>query len=238
MKRSTILFLAFAAVMAAVCVRLGFWQLDRRQQRKAMNARIAARMEAPPRPFETIDRDTAQSRFAMAVVTGTPDYANEFVLTHRGHNGSPGVDVMTPVRVAGRDTAILVNRGWVYSPDAAHIELHRWTEPRGSFTGYVESFVSAPLDSVRDGKIKRASYEAIARRLPYPVHPFFVVALRDSAYDAGATSATPRIIRLDAPKLDGGPHLSYAFQWFGFATIALVGAGIVTARSMQSRASS
>jgi cytochrome oxidase assembly protein ShyY1 len=31
--------------------------------------------------------------------------------------------------------------------------------------------------------------------------------------------------------LDDGPHLSYAIQWFAFATIAVVGAGIVVART-------
>jgi len=233
-KRSTIVFVVFALAMAAGCIRLGIWQLDRRKQRLAMNARIAERMAAPPRPVTAIDPDSTRSRFAMTTVSGIPDFANEFVLMQRGHNGAPGVDVMTPVRTPGRDTAVLVNRGWVYSPDATHIELERWRENRTSFSGYVESFVSAPNDTIRDGAIRRASYQAIARKLPYPVHPFYIVALRDSAYDADFTAKTPRIIRLDRPKLAEGPHLSYAFQWFGFATIALIGGAIVAARSMRS----
>jgi surfeit locus 1 family protein len=232
-KRSTIVFVVMALAMAAGCVRLGIWQLDRRKQRQAMNTRIAERMAVPPRPIAAIDPDTTRSRFAMATVDGAPDFAGEFVLMQRGHNGAPGVDVMTPVRLAGSDTAVLVNRGWVYSPDATHIELERWRESRTSFSGYVESFVSAPNDTIRDGAIRRASYEAIARRLPYPIHPFYIVALRDSAYDADSTAKTPRIIRLERPKLDEGPHLSYAFQWFGFAVIAVAGAAIVAARSMR-----
>jgi len=36
-----------------------------------------------------------------------------------------------------------------------------------------------------------------------------------------------RIARLTVPPLDEGPHLSYAIQWFAFATVALVGAGFV-----------
>jgi surfeit locus 1 family protein len=233
LKRSTVFFLVFALALAAGCIRLGIWQLDRRQQRQRMNARIAERMAMPPRPVSAIDPDTTKSRFALATVVGTPDYANEFVLTYRGNDGAPGVDVMTPMRIAGRPKAVLVNRGWVYSPDAARVDLERWREPRTSFTGYVESFVSAPADTVRDGGIRKASYEAIARQLPYPIEPFYVVALGDSAYDADSTRGTPRIVRLARPKLDGGPHLSYAFQWFGFATIALIGAAVVTARSMQ-----
>jgi cytochrome oxidase assembly protein ShyY1 len=44
-----------------------------------------------------------------------------------------------------------------------------------------------------------------------------------------AHPAWPR--RLAAPALDDGPHLSYALQWFGFALIGLVGAGVVAHRA-------
>jgi surfeit locus 1 family protein len=234
-KRSTILFLIVAVVLAGGCIRLGIWQLDRREQRRAMNAQIRQRMLAPARSVETADRDTAKTRFSIVAVRGVPDYSNEIVLTHRGNAGSPGVDILTPIRLPGQDTAVLVNRGWAYSPDGVTIDLSRWHETGTAFTGYVESFVSAPLDTVRARAIRRSSYEAISRVIPYPIHPFFVVALGDSVTMADSSPGRPALVRLRAPKLDEGPHLSYAFQWFGFATIALVGAGIVTARSMQSR---
>jgi cytochrome oxidase assembly protein ShyY1 len=34
-----------------------------------------------------------------------------------------------------------------------------------------------------------------------------------------------------APALDDGPHLSYALQWFAFALIGVVGAGVVAVRA-------
>jgi surfeit locus 1 family protein len=232
-KRSTIVFLVVAAAIALGCIRLGMWQLDRRQQRLAMNARIASRMAAPAVGAAAVDRDTARARFATVIVSGTPDFENEVLLTHRGHDGAPGVDVLTPVRVSGLDSAVLVNRGWVYSPDGMHIERHRWRESTTTFMGYLESFHSAPSDTVRDGGIRRAGYEAIARAIPYPIQKFYVVALADSVAAPDFGAANPRIVRLGRPKLDQGPHLSYALQWFAFATIAVIGAGIVAARSMR-----
>jgi cytochrome oxidase assembly protein ShyY1 len=44
-----------------------------------------------------------------------------------------------------------------------------------------------------------------------------------------AADTTPA--RLAPPALDDGPHLSYAIQWFSFAVIAIVGAGIVAYRA-------
>ena len=233
MKRSTIVFLVIAAAIALGCIRLGVWQLDRRKQRLAMNTRIQSRMSAPAVNATAVVGDTTEMRFATVVVSGTPDYANEVLLTHRGHDGAPGVDILTPVRVPGQDSVVLVNRGWVYSPDGMTIEPHRWRESATTFTGYLESFASAPDDTVRQRGIRRASYQAISRALPYPIRQFYVVALGDSVATMDSASGTPRIVRLSRPKLDEGPHLSYAFQWFGFAAIAVIGAGIVAARSMQ-----
>lgn len=232
MKRSTIVFLALAVVMAAICVRLGIWQLDRLAQRRAMNARIAGRMTAPPMDVRRIVGDTTEVRFATAIVSGTPDFGHEVLLTHRGNDGSPGVDILTPVRVAGSDSAVIVNRGWVYSPDGMTIDPARWRESDTVFTGYIDSFESIPSDTVRRQGIRRASYEAIARTIPYPIRRFYVVAIGDSSADAAATGGQPRVVRLHPPQLGEGPHMSYALQWFAFATIALIGAGIVAARSM------
>ena len=109
-------FAARSVVFAARFIRRGFWQLDRREQRKADNQRRRAE----------IRRDT---------VVGTPDYAREIVIKRRSHNGSPGVHIVTPV-IAGTDT-VLVNRGWVYAADAATVDLTRWHEPRDRFTGYL-----------------------------------------------------------------------------------------------------
>jgi surfeit locus 1 family protein len=233
-KRSTLLFLLISLVFAGICARLGFWQLSRRQQRLASNARIEGRITKAPVPVARVDRDTASSRFSRAIVSGAPDYDHEILLTYRGNDGAPGVDILTPVRVPGLDSAVLVNRGWVYSPDASTIERPLWRDTVTTWMGYVDTF-EPQGDSVRDGRIKRTNYAAISRALPYPILPFYVVALGDSGANP---SNVPHIVRLGSPKLDEGPHLNYAFQWFGFAIIALVGGGIVAARSMQSRLSS
>jgi surfeit locus 1 family protein len=231
-KRSTLVFVLVAVIAAAGCIRLGFWQLDRLGQRRAMNARIASRISAPAVDVMRVERDTTRSRFSIVTVSGTPDFEHETLLTLRGHDGSPGVDILTPVRLAGSDTAVIVNRGWVYSPDGMTIERARWRETDTVFTGYVDAFEVAPGDSIRRGGIRHASHDAIARSLPYPILPFYVVALADSA--SPAVASTPRIIRLDRPKLGEGPHMSYALQWFGFALVSLIGAGIIAARSMHS----
>ena len=212
--------------MAAVCVRLGIWQLARRQERRALNAQTLAQLSAPERPMIELIRGEGPIK-RRAVLVGTPDTANEFAFTGRSRNGSPGVNIFTPMRIAGNDTAVLVNRGWVYAPDAKTADLARWREQRTEYHGYVlavEYWPGAPPPPDELHKVRRLTNAHVQRALPYPVSDYYLVA-----QDSASVDSTPA--RIPQPSLDEGPHLNYAIQWFCFATIALVGAAVVARRS-------
>ena len=221
MNARTGAFVALAVLMAAVFVRLGVWQLDRHQQRKAFNADRAARLAAAPAPFDTVRR-LREGWMRQVTVEGEPDYANEFVITGRSRDGSPGVHIITPLRIAGNDTAVLVNRGWVYAPDAATIDLKRWRESRTSFSGHTDTLPSPTAPpQLKDRGLRNLGVAGVDQLLPYPFYSLYLIA-HDSVVAANQAPA-----RLSQPALDGGPHLSYAIQWFCFAAIAIGGAVIV-----------
>lgn len=220
------LFIAIALAAGATCVRLGLWQLERREERRAYNTGVAARSAAAPVDVTTLRGDTSELRYRRARITGVADYAHELVLGGRSRDGAPGVNLLTPVRLAGRDTAILVNRGWTYSADAASPPEGSWREQDTvSFEGYVDILAAgpaAPVNPRRPSSIPRATLATVQQRIPYPVARTYLVALTP------ADSARPGVpVRLALPRVtDEGPHLGYALQWFIFATIAFVGAGI------------
>jgi surfeit locus 1 family protein len=217
-------FVLFAVVSAALFVRLGIWQLHRRGERRARNAVVADRMrEAEGDASALALNDTAGIRFRRLRVAGTPDYDHELILAARSHNGSPGVNLLTPVRLAGRDTAVLVNRGWVYAADGATIDEKHFRERDSVFVGYADVYPSPTGASYASNPrvLARLGADAAARAIPYPIALFYVVALGDS------TGAADRPARLTVPPLDEGPHASYAVQWFAFAAIALAGAAFV-----------
>jgi surfeit locus 1 family protein len=231
LNKRTALFVAIAVVLAAICVRLGFWQISRLGQRKARNALVASRLTSAPVDVALLPHDTAAANFRRVRVAGTPDYEHELLHAARTRRGSPGVNIFTPIRVAGSDTAVLVNRGWVYSPDGATLDLAKWRERDSVLVGYVvelpASGGAAYVD--RPNTIARLSYDVVSRALPYPVRPFYVVALDNETGDT--SNVANRIARLPIPALDNGSHFSYAVQWFSFATVALVGAAIVIRQS-------
>src|SRR5947207_3180194 len=137
MPRRLVLFLLLAVVLAAAFIRLGFWQLTRLSQRRARNRVVSARLAEPVVPLASLHPESS-SALRKATVTGVTDFDHEIVLAARSYQGSPGVYLFTPVRIAGRDTAILVNRGWVYAPDGVSVDLKGWRESTTSFTGYAE----------------------------------------------------------------------------------------------------
>lgn len=217
------IFVALAIISAAVFVRLGIWQLHRLGERRARNALVIARLDSAELDARQIPHDTALARFRRVRVSGTPDYDHELIYAARNFRGSPGVNFLTPVRIAGTDTAVIVNRGWVYAPDGASVDEAKWRDRDTTFVGYAEEFPSTKGASYsgQPRVIARLGYGAVASALPYPISPMYVVVLGDSAV------AADRVARLSVPPLDEGPHFNYAIQWFAFAAVALVGAGIV-----------
>ena len=231
MPRRLLLFLLLAVVLAAACIRLGFWQLSRLAQRRARNSVVSARLAEPIVPITTLHADSF-SVLRRASIFGTPDFDHEVVLAARSYQGSPGVYLFTPMRLAGNDTAILVNRGWIYAPDGASVDLSHWRETGTRFVGYAE-LLPRGLSNAPDGVLRRDA--RIARELnlvtvngllPYPVSSIYLVATEQDTTKPMAQ----RVARLPAPTLDEGPHLSYALQWFAFAAIALIGGAAVAIR--------
>lgn len=202
--------LAVAAVVAAtVCVGAGIWQLRRLDQRRARNALIAARRALPSLELGrgAVAVDSVRQRRVMA--HGTYDFSAEQTWPGRSFQGTPGVALVTPLRLAD-GSAVLVDRGWVPSPDAYHVDRTLYREPDSA--GIVGLAVIPPRGR---GDVNTTGY------LP------FVIQLE--APDPPVERGLPR--RWPLPSLDDGSHLSYAIQWFSFAAIALVG----TAALLRSR---
>src|SRR6476660_8332367 len=108
MKIGTRPLAVLALVLAAIFARLGFWQLSRLRDRRVLNAELASRAVSPAVPISRLPVDTANAHYRRVSVAGAYDYANEIKLTLRSRDGSPGIDIVTPVRLPGTDTALMV----------------------------------------------------------------------------------------------------------------------------------
>ncbi len=201
-SRSTFLFGMLAVAAAVLFARLGVWQLHRLEERKAANAEIRRLLAEPPvRLTEGDVADPAALRgllWRRVEAEGRFDAAREVVVRGRTWEGSPGVELLTPLDLAGRGR-VWVDRGWVPSPDAEHVDAARYAEPGPV---WMRGFLRPP----GRGEEADGGPPAVLERLPDPSSP------------------KPPVARGE-PELSDGPHLSYAVQWFAFAATALVGFG-------------
>lgn len=217
-------------------VSLGFWQLARRAARLQRNAYIAERLARPPVPIAGRVDDPAAVAYRHVTVAGSFDFADELVLRNRALNGRPGVHVLTPLRIAGTDAAVLVDRGWIPYEQSAPEDRRRYQgEPIAAIRGVARPEEQrpsrfAPADPVpAPGQSRldtwfRVDVARIQRQVPYRLLPVYVVADPEPG-----SSGLPR--RVDDLMLDEGPHLSYAVQWFSFAVILVAGYVVRAART-------
>jgi len=207
--RRDVIGLVLALGAVAVCVRLGVWQLARLHQRRAANALVRAARERPP--VELSGRAAADSLWNRRVrARGVYDFDHERLWRPRMLADEPGVDLVTPLRLA-HGSGVLVDRGWAPSPDGYHIAEPLYRESDSAdVTGLA---LAAPRGR---GDVDPA---ALKDSVPYPLLRFVVQQL--PADSTPAPPGAPR--RWPAPELGDGPHLSYAIQWFSFAVIIAFG---------------
>jgi surfeit locus 1 family protein len=229
-----LLTLAIPFACAALFVRLGVWQLSRLKEKRTFNAMLSQRLAAAPIDVTTLPVDTALGHYRRVSASGTMLYDRDVAYAGRSHEGSPGVDLLTPMKITGHDTVVMVNRGWAFSPDAASIETAHWHEKdSATVSGFAETFVGKERANASAGgsgaaprRVHALDRSAIQAMVGLPVAPYIIVQTSDTLLHGDTVP-----VRLKMPVLDEGPHESYAVQWFSFALVAVVGGVALSRRS-------
>ncbi len=213
-------------ILMGVFIRLGFWQLSRRQERLAANAAYVAQISQSPLTLDAsylaADPEALVDRAAIA--QGRYDHDQQILLTQQSWLGRPGARLVTPLVFEDGQTAVLVDRGWIPAADAEQDDLSRFDEPGPqSIAGTVRQsqVLSRGRTTEVDGPQQRwyrVEIGAIQEQMPYQLLPFY---LQQTPPD-GVQEALPYRAAVEYD-LGEGPHLGYAIQWFLFATVLAVG---------------
>jgi surfeit locus 1 family protein len=231
-------------IVLIVLLNLGLWQLRRLEERRTLNRDITATLEQAPIPLtdETVDPDALH--FQRVSVKGTFDNAETIVLRNQTSGDTPGLHLITPLKISGSETAVLVDRGWIprgqadpepeslniyYLPGEVSLEgIAYRTQTRPSWL--------SPLDPpLKAGQTRlnawfRVDIERIQEQLPYPLLPIFIRQLPDQ------TTAPDSLPRPESGiALNEGPHLGYALQWFSFAVILVITYGVFLRQELGKR---
>ena len=211
---------------AAVCARLGVWQLDRAHvERDAADRSAAAGTTAPVALDDVLAPQTSfRGELVSRAVTasGTYEPEGELLVPGREVDGRAGVLVLTPLRTqatGGSGAAVLpVVRGWVPSADDADA----LAVPTGpvTVTGYLQpSEASGALDT-EAGTAEAISSAQLVNAWGGPIYAGYLVLADATPAPDDALTLLPRPGADD----DGGwdlRNLGYAAQWWIFGIFAL-----------------
>jgi surfeit locus 1 family protein len=212
----------------ALCIRLGIWQLDRLQQRRAFNAQFeSARAEAALDLNQELPSDISEMEWRSVKVTGEYDFANQVALRNQYNGDQYGYHLLTPLLFSGK--TVLVDRGWIPAdgnsapvdwrkydePGKVHVSGQiRLGQPKPAFGGVADTL---PENGAKLEIWNNADLEHIRSQLPYPVLSVYIQPASDASDNEPPIPSQPEV------EITEGPHLGYALQWFTFATILFVG---------------
>ena len=212
-----------AIAVIPVFISLGNWQWNKASVKEALQAQRDTRSAGAPIPVpgEVVALDTL--RDYRVVVRGEYDTARQILLDNKVHKERAGYHVLTPLRIAGSDTRILVNRGWIPAP-VIRTEIPKVDTP----SGVVEVVGVAAAPSTKyfalAPEIETTGWQTVWQNLDmtrYQTHAG--VPLQPAVILLDPDSPAGGFVR-EWPRIDDRRerHLSYALQWWAFAAATVV----------------
>jgi surfeit locus 1 family protein len=191
-------------------VRLGYWQIDRAAEKRAIeDARLASFGALPVGE----DRLADAPPFARVRLEGTYDGARQFLVDNHTRHGAPGYVVVTPFDTVG-GKRLLVDRGWIAAPESRS-ELPAAPAPDGHvrIVGVLWSASSATVDGSawNDGWPKRVG-QFDGKRMSAEIGGTIPDEFRLEEDQPG--SLEPIVL---GEEMSATRHMGYAVQWFAMA---------------------
>jgi len=213
----------------AVCIRLGIWQLDRLEQRRAFNSQVESMRAADLLNLnQNLPVDISSMEWRAVTVTGEYDFGNQVTLRNQYNGDQYGYHLITPLLFNGG--AVLVDRGWIPADgNTAPENWRQYDEPgQVTATGQIRLGQDKPIiggvadPGLSPGQTRldvwnNLNVERMSGQSPYPLLSVYVQPNVDE------NNSVPPIKYQPVVELTEGSHFGYALQWFSFAAILFVG---------------
>lgn len=209
--------LLLATAACACAIALGNWQSRRAEDKRALGARLDAAMRAAPLELSgtapagdyVLKHVAARGAFVPALTV---------FLDNKLRHGRPGYEVVTPLRLAGSEVHVMVDRGWLQAA-ASRDTVPAVPTPSGEIR--VEGLGLARLPhaleagAAEKGPVRQnLDLGAFAAQTGLRLAP--LVIEQHSPADDGLLREWPR------PDTGVEMHESYELQWYSLAVLAVV----------------
>ena len=215
---------------SALCIRLGIWQLDRLEQRRAFNAQVeSVWMMEPLNLNSQITEDLSLMEYRTVSISGKYDFEKQVALRNRYFQNESGYHLLTPL-LLDDGAAALVDRGWIPAEgNDSPVDWRKYDQPgQISLQGQIRlgqtkpDMGGVPDPALAPGQDKLefwnlVNLERIRQQMPYPLLAVYIQP------DPDPQDIEPPIPYQPEIELSEGSHQGYAVQWFTYASILMLG---------------
>lgn len=205
------------ALMVPVLLRLGFWQLERGEEKQLLQNQFERQSQLAPVALAALDFDaiaaSGQPNYQTVVFSGRFDNEKLVLLDNRIYEGAVGYHALMPFTTTDGQS-LLVNRGWLAgNPDRRQLPALAPVDGEVELLGKLYIPLGEPVllgtDSWAEGwpvVVQWENIEGLAERLALPLLPYSV------RLEPGSVAA----LVSDWPAINTQPekHRGYAVQWF------------------------
>lgn len=210
---------AFVGFFLPILVLLGFWQLDRAEEKQLLQARMDQSRSAVAVPLSTL-QDVEDVAWRPVQMQGIFDPELIWLLDNRTRDGNAGLEVLQVFIDADSGTRLIVNRGWLPWPDRRQIPEVR--TPRGT-----QRLDAEALPPTEAGFTLGTTH--VTPGWPKLITRVDVDAMREASGEillpwvARLRTGSDAALTLDWPELPmtSSKHTAYAVQWFALALALL-----------------
>ncbi len=210
-------------IILPVLLKLGFWQLDRAEEKRVLQQTFNSRITGEAVPVNEItDWNDQQLRYQKVSFSGYFDNQHHLLLDNQTYQGQVGYHVITPLQLPDGQL-LLVNRGWIplgssrqvlpsIEPVTEHVHLQGLLKPIEK-----KPFILKDVAEDQEQWPRRIQYIKLSQlqeKLNNDIVSFEILLLPGEPHGFGRDWQPVNML----PE----KHQAYAFQWFALAATLVI----------------
>jgi surfeit locus 1 family protein len=219
-----------STLLVIICIplfiKLGLWQYNKAALRQSIQDQYQSSLSKHIANLTDYLNHPEILQFQQVSVTGRYETQYQLLVDNQVENSQAGFHVITPFKIEGANTYVLVNRGWI-AGTADHQAVPMFETP--GEVQEIKGMVWLPSDKIftLEAKNAIADKQAEAWQLVWqhldmkkfkqaaPIQTLEVIIKLDPSIGAGGF-----VRNWQMPPSKIMTNLGYAYQWFGFAFAA------------------
>lgn len=235
-KANKPILLTLALVICLSMLRLGFWQLDRAEQKRQLQQQAKTQAKQPAKSLDLIQKEEI-TQYQPVHLTGHYEEQGTVLIDNQMFNGQVGYRLLSPIKILSLDVYIMVDRGWLPA-----------TESRDKLPNYVTPKHQLSVS----GRLNKLPAKPMLWQDDYIINDGSVWQFLPVEHYMAKTGLTilPMMLELSPELVNVGgyerqwivmgdqriaKHQAYALQWFSMALAFFIACLILLIRSFSTK---